>query len=477
MLRHHGERTRGIDQVPSGETSLGRFGRLFPNVPVFRPRDEFLDALADAMVDPAGAEDDNPAIPAAWTYFGQFVDHDITFDPRSMLQRSQDPEALTNFRSPRFDLDSLYGSGPVEDPFMYDPDSAGGIELLTGRVLDAEFREIPDQHDLPRNRTRRGPGRAIIGDPRNDENVIVGQLHLAFLHFHNKVVQHVRSVETGLSDDEVFKDACRLARWIYQWIVVHEYLDLICDPAVRKAKLDEVDGLARMELRWFSPDGEPFMPVEFAAAAFRFGHSMMRPRYALNVSPVTDVALFDPAGDTNPLADLRGFRPLPEQWQIDWALYLPIDDSQPQASRKINTRLAAPLFALPGETDEILRSLARRNLRRGKALELPSGRRVARAMNLEPLSREVLGFREPPPLWFYALKEAEAKQGGVRLGELGSEIVCEVLVGLLAHDPLSYPNVEPGWTPAREPLEPGNVVIDSLATLLKFAVPERTVRR
>lgn len=180
MQRSHGTQTRGLDAVPQAPSYVGRFGRMFRSLTTFNQPDELLRRLADSMHEDANTSPDNPGIPSGYAYLGQFVDHDITFDPSSSLQRMNDPEGLINFRTPRFDLDSLYGSGPADEPFQYD-EASGGTKFLIGKGRHTGSAEIAAgtvtaDDDLPRNEQ----GRALIGDPRNDENTIVSQLHLAF---------------------------------------------------------------------------------------------------------------------------------------------------------------------------------------------------------------------------------------------------------------------------------------------------------
>lgn len=274
MERLHGSGTRGRDTVPKGFKFEGRFGRMFWNLPVFKPSEATLTALADVMEQPSG-DVENDSLPAGFTYLGQFVDHDITHDASSSLERVRDPDALVNFRTPRFDLDSLYGRGPVDSPFLY---KRGTFELLSGLVMDDNGNSLENQDDLPRN----SEGVALTGDPRNDENTFVSQLHLLFIKFHNKVVQEKQ--EAGFEGDDLLKEVQRLVRWHYQWIVVHDYVKRIVPEDVFNSILttDSKTGFPKIETLFYNLDGEPYMPVEFSVAAFRFGHSQVRSQYDLN---------------------------------------------------------------------------------------------------------------------------------------------------------------------------------------------------
>jgi len=442
----------------------GRFGRLFRNLPSFVPPKEALDQLGAQMLEPdgAGGEFDGP-IPAGYTYLGQFIDHDITFDPVSSLQRQNDPDALHDFRTPRLDLDSLYGDGPNNNPYLFDPNVDGGkTSFLIGQNPSGE-------RDLPRNVLPSSPagvpqGRALIGDPRNDENVIVGQLHLTFLRFHNKVVERLKAegFNTGVDDgtvlDRLFEEAQRQVRWHYQWIVLHDFLPRICGDAVvndilRTEEYATVAGSVQrpvIRLQFYHWQREPFMPVEFSVAAYRFGHSMIRPAYNLNGNIPPNIPIFTHGDLQDEHADLRGFRTLASAWTIDWSFFFG-DGPNVQFARKIDTKLSRPLEDVPAAGTPS--ALAVRNLERSAALGLPSGQRVARAMGIEPMDDGTLGitalseqFEEAAPLWFYVLKEAEAG-GGAQLGPIGGRIVAEVLLGLVKGDPFSFVNVEPNWKP------------------------------
>jgi hypothetical protein len=500
MGRRHGVGTRGLSRrlaaVPQGPMFEGRFGRMFPNLPVFPHDDKDLKALADSM-SAQQPPSDNPKIPAGFTYLGQFVDHDITFDPTPIEDRMNDPEALVNFRNPRFDLDSLYGRGRDDSPYLYDQTSPDDVKLLVGRVIDDDGKtRLENQHDLPRNEQER----ALIGDHRNDENTFVSQLHLLFIKFHNKVVDKVMSDRPHLKDDDLFKEAHRIVRWHYQWVVICEFLRLtIPENMLDRLLVTDEDGLRKVNLKFYRPQRQPFMPVEFSAAAYRFGHSQVRRFYTLNRTVANPTFVSEPL-PTDPLlarnADFRGFRGLPPCWTISWPFFFDlgvgqIDGQQrPTPSLKIDTNIAEPLAtALPDtdHQDRIERSLPRRNLLRGNAFRLPSGQWVARAMgvpelkpdelaiprNLEDEEGNLLGDEKVDelgvntPLWYYVLKEAELQQDGERLGEVGGRIVAEVLLGLLDRDPLSFLSVQPNWTP--ELAEDDGQF--TMADLIRFADP------
>lgn len=252
--------------LPSVEE--GKYGRMFPDLPGLETDEEYLLALgrSGSMMDVLSRQDaqegkaDNPRIPAAFPFLGQFIAHDITAD-RSLLQHHARLNELRNFRTPRLDLECLYAAGPGGDPYLYDLDDLD--KFLLG------INDIGNLDDLPRNRQ----GRALVGDPRNDVHLIISQLHLAFLKFHNRVVDYLR--DQGVPAASVFNEARRLVRWHYQWIVVHEFLPLTVGEAL-------VDDLLANGPQFYAYEGSPFIPVEFADAAYRFGHSQVRTLYTLN---------------------------------------------------------------------------------------------------------------------------------------------------------------------------------------------------
>ena len=269
----------------------GKFGRMFPEDPS-QPEDSKLEALAAAMKDEAanpvsvdrdGGElkvdrGDNPRVPAGFTYLGQFIDHDITLDLTALGPRQEDPNATRNFRTPRLDLDALYGLGPDGSPYLYErrraapnaPLGPPGPNFLLGknRTMDVPAGEF--QNDLPRN----SQGCALIGDHRNDENLIVAQTHLAFLKFHNMVVAQLtdRSTPPNL----VFAEARRIVTWHYQWIVLYDFLERLTEEGIVATILENGRKFYRFETT-------PYMPVEFSGAAYRLGHSMVREKTASTV--------------------------------------------------------------------------------------------------------------------------------------------------------------------------------------------------
>ena len=491
----HGARApRGLQSVSGSESVTGRFGRMFRNLPVFDQDEAELKALAGKMLqeveEPVDKdlgeedEDENVEVPAGYTYLGQFIDHDITFDPVSSLQRQNDPDAIIDFRTPRFDLDSLYGRGPADQPYLY----ADGLRFQLGEPVSDDPRFAGP--DLPRS----GQGKALIGDPRNDENLIVSQLHGLFLRFHNAVADAVEAEWNGerrrFGKDDAFKETQRRVRWHYQWLVVHDFLPRILggrlDSGQGRKIIDDIlvleefktgiDGPSgpltlktfRPRLLFYNTHCPPFMPVEFSVAAYRFGHSMIRPTYFFNDFVRDQIArrrqgpndpfrthIFSGNFDPDNLENLNGFRRLPREWGFEWKFFFETEEGKfTQPSYLIDSELVNPLGMLPEKkmAKDPPFALAERNLLRGRSLGLPSGESVARAMGLAPLTPEQLEIGDGTlkgntPLWYYILKEAELLCGGHHLGPVGARIVAETFIGLLWGDPLSYLRVEPTWAP------------------------------
>lgn len=463
--------------APRSNLYQGPFGRICPDLPPWKGNAsepaidaELQDFAIDHMIEAPGktpseiANDEtlrkqldkkfNSKTPAGYTYFGQFIDHDITFDPASSLVRRNDPNGLLNFRTPRLDLDNIYGRGPADTPYLYDKDQPG--KLLIGQVDGTTLFDLPRNHQ----------GRALIGDMRNDENSMVSQLQLAFLLAHNTLVDRA----TAAGKDDPFEAARQTLRWLYQWIAWHDYLGHVTLKKVHDCALS-LEKRCGGRMGWemglrdvYSWKHQPFMPVEFSVACYRFGHSMVRNSYQTNQHHRGNdevVPIFDNVGAPSP-DDLRGFRPMIKENVIQWNLFLRMKGSKPQKARKIDTKLSNALAHLhEGPAGSPMNVLAYRNLKRGWTFDLPSGSAVARKWCIEEL--------DPPAkldaLFYYVLKEAEALPGshaGQTLGGVGSTVLCAVFAGLLKGDPRCWMNVEPCWTPNDDPLlHPGDDNCDS----------------
>jgi hypothetical protein len=426
---------------------------------------------------------------AGYTFFGQFLTHDITFDPASSLERQNDPDALVDYRTPRFDLDSVYGRGPADQPYLYEDDDQL-VKLVLGARLDNK-----EGFDVPRVGSIH---RAIIGDPRNDENIIIAQLHAIFLLLHNRIVK-------DLGD---FEKAQREVRWRYQWVILYDFLKHI----VNKDTYDEVLPHVSLgsnirehppRLQFYKPRENAFIPIEFSAAAYRFGHSTVREIYKLNPGNGQDFKMFSNDEGT---PDLRGGHSFNGSWFVDWSLFFEGISSEQhddlQRAHRIGPSLVPsltnlPLFVSPQRSlfEQNMNSLAIVNLIRGWRMDLPSGQAVCHALGREPIPDEELtvgtpgiplreisprgGFSKNAPLWYYILREAEKygkddlekeKYGnGARLGPVGGRIVMETFVGLLLEDGHSYLRQNPLWKPREK--DPDSFGIADLIQIATGKIP------
>jgi hypothetical protein len=440
-----------------------------------------LEQLGDFMADPARGAGADSTIPAGYTYFGQFVDHDITFDIESNIDIEQNATSLNNMRSPSLDLDSVYARGPALDPFLYQFPNSGpptAIRMLLGANQNfgpggpgsgggAGPMGVPINSDLPRVSTQT----AVIGDPRNDENLIVSQFHHAMLKFHNQVVDGL--VAAGFGGD-IFLEAKRLVQHHYQWAVMNDFLKRICGAAAVSAAMASV----------IAPPGSPFrMPVEFAVAAYRFGHSMIRESYWINQAQINaslgDVFAFA----RNPLL------PVFSNWVVDFNAFFDtgLFAAVNNRASKIDSTIAPTLDTLPGFAG-IMAMLATRNLVRGLALGLPSGQGVAGhfgvpAMTDAQLKQGLLpdevallqshGGRllKKTPLWYYVLREAAVLGGGNQLGPVGGRIVAETFVRMLKRNPDSFVNASVAFTPSLPSAVAGDFTVADLVNFSRVTVP------
>ena len=551
------------------------FGYLLPpsgNPSDYLPDDSSaeLDQLGELMVDSSNPDDveatPDSHLPAILTYWGQFLDHELTartdretvisqikVDPAPQRSAAEIETMLKNARTPRFDLDSVYGGLPIGAGMteglaaeiatvisgMRHPEEPEkmrvGTAIEPGPLPDGldEHRDLPRfsqvqeavraaylkiaEHRLKPDALQRFkdnlPKRAIIGDMRNDENLIVAQFHLSCLRFHNRTIDFLRANPQGWIAD--FASAQALTRLHYQWLIVEGYLKSVCDPAIVNSVLqNRARHFFGFRDTYYGRVGQSnlgnVLPLEFSVAAYRFGHTMVRNAYDYNANfgrpgGVLPQAPFDELFNFTGGGGFRGAEKLPKNWVIDWARFVTADpnnaDGRPaKVARAIDTKLAPPLGDMVKEGEEpgtapdvkaLLKQLARRNLRRGLSLRLPTGQalhahlkqvgaipgspipNVAAILDNKPdlasfLEGSSAKFHERTPLWFYCLAEAEAA-GGNHLGELGSWIVASTFIGCLLADPDSA--LAQDFTPSNSPLRmPDNTPIDTIEKWMRFAL-------
>ncbi len=480
--------THGIARAPASEhLRLGNFGMLLPeDPPIPTWAEEFgIAELAaaenieervaaenianvlggrDRIMHDARGTSGNSDIPAAYTFFAQFVDHDITLDAESELTSEaltrEQVEQLPNLRSASLDLDSVYGFGPDVSPHLYDREQPW--RLLVG----SQVGDVENPNDVP----RRADGTALIGDPRNDENIFLSQMHLLFLRFHNRRIIDLlirRDNRRGEDANQQppplrFEDVQKDVRYHYQALVLYDFLRRICDVDVYNFALQKIQENANrpeaerdypffLRHHLIDESGRLRMPVEFSAAAYRFGHTLVRSNYPAN-STYPRIEIFDERFRTT------GLSPIPPELTVDWRFLLDVDPNQVYArSKAIDHLLADELARLPlpvagRDARPQDRSLAFRNLLRGYVLGLPSGQQVAEALLKEYGidSAQDLEFNKIPgwkgidkdlqdnlakhtPLFLYLMREAGVRGSGNRLGPVGSAILMEVFGAMLVH--------------------------------------------
>ena len=435
--------------------------------------------LAVAMTEGGGGQSQ---IPAGFTYLGQFIDHDLTFDKTSvMLGQNISPAMLLQGRSPSLDLDSLYGAGPTDpgSAKFYKPD---GVHLKVGKTVAAGDPAM-NGFDLPRGEgtTVAAKRKAVIPDFRNDENLAVAQSHLAFIRFHNRIVDSLPASPTR------FAQARELAIKHYQWMIRHDYLPRICQPGV----VNDVFNNGRKVFEvGATPADVPTMPIEFSVAAFRLGHSMIRRAYNWNkrfddgTGTLDYLFIFSATG-----GDLGGELKLASNWVADFRrLYdfgaagrddLVVRPAKFNRAMRIDSKLVNPLKNLPPGTfggpavpfDDPRANLAFRNLTRAKMVKLATGQQMARFMkskgvNLTALTKAQLrngnngadldaltpaqrdAVLKDTPLWFYVLRESELNNG--KLKGVGARIVAETLHRAMQGSSASIVR-DPTWRPTLGP--------------------------
>lgn len=468
-VQHHGiSKAKGCSHA-----KLGTFGKLFPKLDacgLTEAQAKLLGGENSPMHD-VGDQSGDSKVPAGYTFFAQFVDHDITLDTTTALDSAplsnKAIDALPNLRTPSLDLDCIYGFGPEASPHLYVGATAPG-RMIVGNQHNHD--------DLPRNEW----GTALIGDPRNDENIFVSQLQLLFIKFHNKMYDMYVAEYSG---SERFEKAQESVRHHYQYLVVHDFLKRICDKDVFEFALEKAKHDAQYPLV-YKPDahGDLPMPVEFSVAAYRFGHTTVRSTYAAN-SLHTELDLFDERFGTT------GFTSLPQDLVVDWRFLLEVDKNvTPVKTKKFDLKFPEELIKMPDnivgrKAGDNERSLAFRNLLRGNAMSLPSGQDVAEALSAAgypvstdfevlklneviPQCKETHGLVDKTPLFFYLMREAEILGKGHKMGPAGSAIILEVLLGGLKYCKTSFLKHK-DWKPLTCIAGKGNSNFD-LADIVRF---------
>jgi hypothetical protein len=469
-----GGRTRTLAAAAEAQAPPFRFSRMGPSGIQHQLTDANRKKIAGAMVAGGGGASQ---VPAGFTYLGQFVDHDLTFDKTSvMLGQHVSPAQLLQARSPSLDLDSLYGAGPTdpESARFYESD---GLHLKMGKTVAFEGLPAKDGFDLPRGsgNTVAKKRKAIIPDPRNDENLAVAQTHLAFIRFHNRVVDTLpNSVPLAMR----FAIARELVTKHYQWMLRTDYLRRVCAPGV----VNDVftNGRKAFEVG-VTPTDVPTMPIEFSVAAFRLGHSMIRRAYNWNRIfddgfGTLDLLFTFSAGSGNLGGELR----LPTTWIADFRRLhdfteagradLAVPAAKFNRAMRIDTSLSTPLATLPGfPPDEA--NLAFRNLTRARMVRLATGQQMAtflksKGVTLTKLTNAQIrdgnngadlggltqqqraALLKDTPLWFYVLREAEFNAG--KLKGVGARIVAETFHRAMEGSQASIVR-DPTWQPTLGP--------------------------
>lgn len=464
---------------PSTPPLPNTFGRLYPANPVQIQNLSHAEliALYEELTDDMGSDHiEDGTASAGMTFFGQFIDHDVTLDATSALGTRIVPSTIANVRTPALDLDCVYGSGPEATPHLYGKDE---VEYFL--VFGTEANDF----DLARTSN----GTALIGDPRNDENLIVSQIQGAFIALHNILMTKFGSehdaqsdisdcAKMGTRDDDwrsyvapqslSFEQVRRFVRLHYQYVVWTEFLPAFVDQScLDEARLNDLFG-----------SDTPIMPVEFSGAAYRFGHATTQASYEIK------------PGDTRDMHTLLGFGARAEADNVEFAQFFDIDGTAAPKARAVAPKLGEPLLRLPFITEGMeladigvtlnpkqSQSLPLRNTLRDRyTYQLANGQRIAADLN----ARHGMSIQIPDvpdlladkgvtktPLWFYCLQEADAFGGG-KLTGVGGAIVASVFGRLLRLDPTSYWHAT-GFQPWSKFKNDGGV----LAGIMKFVQTHR----
>jgi Animal haem peroxidase len=480
----------GLSRGTDPSKAKGFYSRLFPlpATPLTQGDEEKLVRLGQSMR--YVAEREGILTPrVGFTYFGQFVGHDLTHDPTPLAGPYVDPEMTPNFRTPFLNLEQIYGGGPASSPHLYEGEQGMEVFKIGTTLGDGYRRDLPIES-----------GEVLVADNRNLDNLILRQLHVVFLKFHNEAVKQLSASSLMLrgcssrNSGTVFERAQRLVRWHYQWIVRHDFLPRILHYGILQRGTNLYE-------EYPDSNGNFSIPVEFSLAAYRFGHSMVRNAYGLNCRrPRVELAELMALGSTP--------SQIPDDCLIEWGRFfdgLPAS-GQLVASSYLDTALVLPLHGLAqsvvrlcieSELGESRVNLPVRTLLRGARAKLPSGQEVAERLIQKKILKEEyrltkqqvcqetynhsgavlkdLDLQDNTPLFYYILKEAEILGQGRTLGPTGSSIVSQVILGALRFDPGSYLSVVgPSWQlPAWRFPSGGFRQINSLTGIIRLVGDDR----
>ena len=474
-------------------------------------------------------------LPAAFAYFGQFLNHDLSAPVGSLLQivdeipddfiisdkplpgvakmwrAANTDEILEHIRNEHetpLNLDSLYGDGPflpngqptsAEASALYDVQglhfilgttSEPSAEVLLANAKNPLERAI-GAPDLPRKRE----GDALvtlIADRRNDGNLILAQLHLAMMLFHNKAVDILHPQYPDAA--KCFAAARRLVTRHYHWCILHDFLPRILSNDILKDSIDYPRPLNRAD--------KGKVPMEFTTAAYRFGHSLISRSYDYNSNFGTGRSMAETAqlGDLftfTSAGKMKGADQLPDHWVIDWHRMTADSPINLAHSEAIDMQFAGGMMAVvPEERIVEFQSIIARNLVRGFHRRIPFGQVLAKLYKKDALTAcqiraampnalaedlqfpDADGAREKrmelakqTPAWLYFLCEAKLLEGGEKLGPVASKIIAETFVNLmdLKNGAITGENGRP-WQPSQSPMKTAaDQPIASLRDLLIFA--------
>jgi hypothetical protein len=432
---------------PARPSPPDRYSRIFAEAAGGRPSKSYIEKLGhlawsmqgDESLIPTDLQPKNPPA-AGYTYFGQFIDHDLTEDRTPMRSAGKfAPSETINYRGPWLNLSGIYDR--IHDrgkwKYLYKSDGVS-FQLGDPTVNGEQFDVALDKNHHP-----------LLPDRRNNENVIIRQIHAMFLKLHNLAIEEFRVDNPSYGDTELFAAARQRVCWQYQYLVREDFLKKVCCEKV----FDELVNKNAPPIIDWKTDGFS-MPVEISQAVLRFGHSMVRPKYTLSVtSGRVDLQSILCGGEA---------RALREAEAIHWPTFL---IKGGELAMRIDTSISSALFELHNKDIHPFVSspkphpphpLPVRTLVRGAKSRLPTGQRIATRMGIPTFKIPAADGPYDPgaalrrydlaaetPLWYYVLLEAGIQELGACLGTLGSQLLIETVNAALTEDPDSYLN-QPG---------------------------------